>query len=129
MLLAGAVQCSVGYLFQQDVRFAIQHAIALLDDSVPVGLCAVTLTASTRTKEQCVLPPSDPCGGGQVEDQTAVHLWVELEVEVIQLLVWVTELRLLVAPLQQSLAATGKFVGDQDGDQIDGSHGLGLSLQ
>ncbi len=58
-----------------------------------------------------------------------VHLWIELEVEVIELLVWVTELRLLVAPLQQPLTATGKFVGDHDGDQVDGSYGLRLSLQ
>jgi hypothetical protein len=80
-------------------------------------------------KKKRVFPPSDPCRSGQVEDQTTVHLWIELEVEVIELLVWVTELRLLVAPLQQPLAATGKFVGDQDGDQVDGSHGFRLSLQ
>src|ERR1700733_548537 len=84
MLLAVAVQCGVCQLFQQDVRFAIQHAIALLDDLVPDGLGAVTLTASTRTKEQCVLPPSDPRGSGQVEDKAAIHLRIELEVEVIE---------------------------------------------
>ena len=87
------------------------------------------LPLPARTKKQGVFAPSDPAGSGQVEDQTAIHLWIELEVEVIQLLVGVTELRLLVAPLQQPLAATGKFVGDQDGDQVDGSHGLRLSLQ
>jgi hypothetical protein len=100
MLLAFAVQCGVCQLFQQDVRFAIQHAIALLDDGVPDGLGAVALSASSWAKKKCVFPPSDPCRSGQVEDKNAVHLWIELEVEVIELLVWVTELRLLVAPLQ-----------------------------
>jgi hypothetical protein len=80
-------------------------------------------------KKKCVFAPSDPGGGGQVEDQTAVHLWIELEVEVIQLLVCVTELRLLVASFQQALTASGKFVGDQDGDQVDGGDGLSLRLQ
>ena len=84
MLLPFAIQCGVSQLFQQDVRFSIQHAIALLDDRVPDGPGAVTLTASSRTQEQCILPPSDRCGSGQVEDQTAVHLWIELEVEVIE---------------------------------------------
>ena len=80
-------------------------------------------------QKQCVLAPSDPGGGGQIEDQGAVHLGIELEVEVIQVLVGVAELRLLVAPLQQPLAAAGQFVRDQDGDQVDGCHGFGLSLQ
>ena len=66
----------------------------------------------------------DPAGSGQIEDQTAVHLWIKLEVEIISALVSVTELRLFVASVQQTLTAAGKFVGDQDGDQVDGSHGL-----
>ena len=111
------------------MRFAIQHAIALLDDGVSDGLRAVTFAAARRTKKQGVFAPSDPAGGGQIEDQTAIHLGVELEVEVIQLLVGVAELRLLVAPLQQPLAAAGKFVGDQRGDQVDGRHVLRLRLQ
>ena len=38
MLLAVAVKRGVCQFFQQDVRFAIHHAIALLDDSVSDGL-------------------------------------------------------------------------------------------
>ena len=84
VLLAVAVQCRVCQLLQQDVRFAIQHAIALLDDSVSDGLGAVALSASCGAKKKCVFPPSDPCRSSQVEDKTAVHFWIELEVEVIQ---------------------------------------------
>ena len=129
VLLAVAVQCGVCQLFQQDVRFAIEHTIALLDDRVSDGLGTVALAASSWAKKKCVFAPSDPGGGGQVEDQTAVHLWIELEVEVIELLVCVAELRLLVAPVQQALTAAGEFIGDQDGDQVDGGHVLRLCLQ
>ena len=84
MLLAFAIERGVGQFFQQAVRFAIQHAVALLDDGVPDGLCAVTFAAARRTEEQGVFALSDPVRSGQVEDQTAVHLWIELEVEVIE---------------------------------------------
>jgi hypothetical protein len=52
-----------------------------------------------------------------------------LEIEIIQVLVGVAELRLLVAALQQALAAAGEFIGDQAGEQVDGSHGIGLCLE
>jgi hypothetical protein len=63
------------------------------------------------------------------EDMAAIHLWIELEIEGVQALVSVAELGLLVTTIQQPLAATGKFVRDQDGDQVDRCHGLGLRLQ
>jgi hypothetical protein len=44
-------------------------------------------------------------------------------------LVGIAETRLLVPPLQQTLAAAGQFVGHQDGDQVDGGHGFALCLQ
>ncbi len=52
-----------------------------------------------------------------------------MEVEIIQVLVRVSELRLLVAALQQALAAAGEFIGDQAGEQVDGRHGIGLCLE
>jgi len=48
------------------------------------GLCAVTFAATGWTEEQGIFALSDPVRGGQVEDKTAVHLRVELEVEVIE---------------------------------------------
>ena len=49
--------------------------------------------------------------GGQVEDQTAIHLRVEGEVEVVQRLLRVAEGGLFAPPLQQPIAAPGQFVG------------------
>src|SRR5271167_72680 len=129
MLLAVAVQSGICQLFQQGVRFAIEHPITLLDDGMPDGLRAVAFPAARRPNEQGIFTSSDPAGSGQVEDKTAVHLRIELEVEVIELLVCVTELRLLVASFQEPLAAAGKFVRDQDGDQVNGRHVFRLRLQ
>jgi hypothetical protein len=128
-LLALAIERGVGQFFQQCVGFAIQHAVALLDDGVPDGLCAVTFAAARWTKKQGIFALSDPVRRGQFEDQIAIHLGVELEVEVVQALVGIAELRLFVASLQQPLAAAGQFIGDQRGDQVDGRHVLRLRLQ
>jgi len=92
-------------------------------------LCAVALAASGWTEKKGIFALPDPVCSGQFEDQVAIHPGIELEVEVVQTLVGVTELRLLVAPLQQSLAAAGQFIRDQRGDQVDGRHVLRLRLQ
>ena len=65
---------------------------------------------------------------GQIEDQAAIHLLVESEVEVVESLLGVAELGLLCPPLQQALATQGEFVGDQAGEQVDGSERFGLGL-
>jgi hypothetical protein len=51
--------------------------------------------------------------GGQVEDQTAIHLLVEVEVKVVEGSLRVAKLSLLGPALQQAVAATSEFVGDQ----------------
>ena len=66
--------------------------------------------------------------GGQIEDQAAIHLRVEGEVEIIERSVRVAKAGLFTPSLQQTISAAGEFVGDQTRDQIDGGHGFGLSL-
>src|SRR5208283_4154600 len=84
VLFTRAVQGSVGQIFQQRVRFPIEHAVALQDDGVSDGLGKMTFPASGRADKKSVLASADEGGGGQIEDQGAVHLGVELEVEVVQ---------------------------------------------
>jgi hypothetical protein len=79
--------------------------------------------------EQPVLATADKGGSRQIEDQGAVHLRIELEVESVQSLVGIAEACLFVPPLQQSLAAAGQFVRHQDGDQVEGGHGFALLHQ
>ena len=50
-LLAFAIEGGIGQFFQQYVGFAIQHSVALQDDGVPDGLCAVTFPASRRPRD------------------------------------------------------------------------------
>jgi hypothetical protein len=66
--------------------------------------------------------------GGQVKDQTAVHLRVEGEVEVIQRSLRIAECGLLAPSFQQAITAPGQLVADQTRDQIDRRHGFSLSL-
>jgi hypothetical protein len=58
----------------------------------------------------------------------AIHLLVEVEVEVVQGLMRIAEGSLLFSALQQAIATTLEFIGDQAGEEVDGRHGFGLSL-
>jgi hypothetical protein len=79
-------------------------------------------------QEQSVFMASDEGTGGEIEHQTAIHLSVEVEVEVIESFLRVSELGLFFSSLQQSLATTSEFVGDEAGKEVDRGHGFGLSL-
>jgi hypothetical protein len=82
----------------------------------------VTFAASGWTEKQGVFALADEGAGGQIEDQAAIHLGVELEVEVVQSLVGIAELRLLCGAAPAGARCGRQFVGDQDGDQVDGRH-------
>ena len=125
---ARAVGDGLGQFIQQDVRFAIQHAVALLDGGLADGLGQVTLARAAGTEKQRIFPLADEGARGQVEDQAAIHLRIEGEVEVVQRLVRIAEGGLFAPALQQPVAAPGEFVGDQTRDQIDRRHGFGLRL-
>jgi len=66
--------------------------------------------------------------GGQVEDQTAIHLLVEVEVEVVEAPLWVAKLGLRGPSLQQAIAAMSEFVRDQAGEEVDRGDGFGLEI-
>jgi len=110
------------------VGFSIQHTIALLDRRSSDSLRQMAFARTAGAEKQRVFTLSDEGTGCQIEDQTAIHLGVETEVEVIQSSLRVAEGRLFTSPFQQTDAASGQFVRDQARDQIDGSHGFGLRL-
>jgi hypothetical protein len=70
----------------------------------------------------------DEGAAGQVKHQTPIHLFVEVEVEAVERLVRVTKPSLLFSPLQQAIATTIQFVGDQAGEEVNRGHGFGLGL-
>jgi len=94
----------------------------------PMAWRQMTFARAAGAEKQGILPLGDEGTRGQVEDQTAIDLRVEIEIEIVQRLLRVAEGGLLAPPLQQALAASGEFIGDQTRDQIDGGHGFGLSL-
>src|SRR5260370_11228955 len=63
---------------------------------------------------------SDEGAGGQVEDQTAIHLLMDVEVEVVEAPLWVAKLGLLGPSLQQAIPATSEFIRDQTREEVDG---------
>src|SRR5260370_40041049 len=71
---------------------------------------------------------SDEGAGGQVEEQTAIHLLVEVEVEVVEAPLWIAKLGLLGPSLQQAISATSEFIRDQTGEEVARGHGFGLSF-
>src|SRR5438552_4952694 len=127
-LFASAINGRVGEFIEQSVRLAIEHFVTLLDNGLADGLGQMTLARSRWTKKQSILAPADESGGSQVEDQTAIHLFVEVEVKVVERLVRVAKAGLLAPPLQQAIATSGQLISDQTGDEIDRAHGFGLGL-
>ena len=85
--------------------------------------------AGTRwTKKECILATIDKVATGQFEEQTAIHLLVKAEVEVIECLEWVTKARLLAPTFQQAITTKDQLIGDQTGDEINRRHGFSLGL-
>jgi hypothetical protein len=92
------------------------------------GLSEMTLAGTRRPKKQAVFVASDEGAGSEIEHQAAIHLAVEVEVEVIESFLSVSEGGLFFSSLQQSLTATSEFVGDETGEEVDRGHSFALSL-
>jgi len=99
-----------------------------VDGGLADGLRQVTLAGAGWAEKQGIFVARDEGASAQIEDQAAIHLLVESEVEVVEGLLGVAELGLLFPPLQQALATQGKFVGDQARQQVDGGERFGLGL-
>src|SRR5947209_15527490 len=88
----------------------------------------MTFAAAAGAEKQRVIMFGNKATGGEIEDQTAVHLGVESEVEVVECFVRIPKPSLLAPALEQAIAAACEFVGHQAGEQVDGGHGFGLCL-
>jgi hypothetical protein len=65
---------------------------------------------TTGTEKECILPIADEGAGGQIKHQTAIHLRVKTEIEIIQSPLWITESHLfrsidVYTPALQALGA------------------------
>ena len=126
--LAGVGEGGLGELFEEGVGFAVEDAVSLLDGGASDGLSNVTLAGPGRPDQQGVLALGDEAGGCEVEDEGAVDLPVEGEVEAVEGAVGVSESGLLVAPGEETVLAALELVVDERGDEVDGGQLLDLGL-
>src|SRR2546428_1325282 len=123
-LAAGAGERGVGELLEESVRFAVQHAMALQDERVAERLGEMTLARARRAEEDDVLARHEEAAGGEREDEVAVHLLVEGEVEAVEGLVGIAKLGLLEPAGEEAIGAAGE-VGPGGGGGGGGGGGAG----
>ena len=83
-LLAAVLEGGVGELVEQHVGLAVADAVALLDRGEAEGLGEVALAGAGRAEEEHVLAALDEARGGELVDELAVDLLVEVEVEAVE---------------------------------------------
>src|SRR5262249_23138118 len=127
-VFACAVDGRIGEFIEQHMGLAVKDAIALLNDGLGDGLRQMTLARARGTEEKSVLMLDDEVACGQVKDQAAIHLFVKVEIKIIESGLRVAKSSLLAPSFQQAVGATGKLIGDETGKQINGRHGFGLGL-
>src|SRR5262249_3403480 len=108
---------------------AIEHAMALLDDGDADGLLQVALPRAGPTEEEPVLPLGDEAAGGELEDEGAGHLLVEVDIEGVEGLAGVAEARVLEPALEEPVLALEQFVLDEGRQEIDRGQRLRLGLE
>ena len=89
----------------------------------------MALPGTGLADQEDVLALCDEACGGELEDERAVDLLVEGEVEAVERAVGVPESGLLMPAGEEAVLAALELVGDERGEQVDGSHLLGLGLE
>jgi hypothetical protein len=108
--------------------FAIDDAIALLDRGAPDGLREMALAGAWRAEQQGVLALLDEARGGELVDQHAVHLLVEVKIKGIERAIRIPEAGEFVAARQEPVFASLQLVGDERRDEIERREPLGLGV-
>jgi hypothetical protein len=92
------------------------------------GLRQVTLAGAGWAEKQGIFVARDEGASGQIEDQAAIHLLVESEVEVVESAIEIAETGFLSTPVQEPVGTPCEFIRYESGKQIDGRHRFGLGL-
>jgi len=71
----------------------------------------------------------DEAAGGELEDEPAIQLLVELEVEGVERLADVAGAGLLDAPVEEPILPPEQLVAHERGEEVDGGQLLGLGLE
>ena len=73
----------------------------------------MTLACTRRAEKQSVLVFGNEGACRQIEDQTAIHLLVEVKVEIVECGLWIAKPGFLSPALQQPVASASQFIGNQ----------------
>jgi hypothetical protein len=73
----------------------------------------VALARARRPQKEDIFPTVGELATGKLVDETAVHLLVEVEIEGVDGLVAVPELRLLGATFEKTIASSCELVADE----------------
>jgi hypothetical protein len=102
--------------------------VALLDDRASDGLGDVAFPCPGWSQEKRVFVLGHEMAGGKVEDEPAVHLFVEVEVESIERAIPVAKAGGPKAAIEQAVGSHSELVVDQAGDQVKVGEILGLGF-
>ena len=89
------------------------------DHGASDGLAEMTLASSRWAEKKSVLGLRQEAAGRELEDERAVHLLVEVEIEVVERLVRVTEARLLDPALDEPVRSALNLVGEERGEEVE----------
>ena len=96
--LAGPVESGVSDRLDEGVGLVVEDLMALVDRGPPEGLREMTLAGAGRAEEEGILVLRDETAGGELVDQSAIHLLVKREVKAVERAIGVPEACLLVPP-------------------------------
>lgn len=88
----------------------------------------MALARARRPEQQHVFALADEARRGQLIDERAIHLLVEVEIEGAERAIAVAEARLFDPPRKESILSAHELVGDERRDEVDGRELLGLRL-
>src|SRR3954454_18021249 len=100
MLFARSIERGFCNFTQKRVSFPVEDPISLLDCRQSDGLCEMTLAGAGWTEKQSIFVLCNKVGCCQIKYQTAIHLLVEGEVEIIESGLGIPKLRFLSPAFQ-----------------------------
>src|SRR5438132_8886940 len=121
--------CASARLVDERVGLAIEDAMALLDDGHPEGLGEMALAGAGRAEEEAVLVLGDEAAGGEFEDEAAIELPIEVEIEGVEGLADVAKAGLFEAALEEPILPAEQFVADERREEVDRGQRLRVGLE
>src|SRR5262249_18309918 len=120
VVLARAGERGVREVFEQHVCLAVDDAIALLNRGTADRLRQMALAGAGWAEEEAVFPLTDEACRGELVNERAIHLLVEIEVKVIEGAIRIAEPRQLVATFEEPVLSPAWFARTRAQPKLEG---------